>query len=223
MGLGFGDREDALLQDRVQFLHILVQRLLGAISILDECQVPSDPIGQFFGDLLPLLGVELMIVKLQVNLADVDLLLIEEGELVGAIGDLGDLEKGPSEDLLLVLLDTEVGLELLFLGVDLHGEGLVPVQIFLLDEERSGLEALLADVQPHICPFLDIVQHDGLNNRSLKCPLWRITVILYLCLFLLILKDANFHLASSLAHKANIEGKVLVDVLLLPKVNQAHA
>lgn len=34
-----------------------------------------------------------MIVKLQVDLTDVDLVLIEEGELVGPVGDFGDLEE----------------------------------------------------------------------------------------------------------------------------------
>lgn len=36
-----------------------------------------------------------MIVKLQVNLTDVDLVLIEKGKLVGPVGDLGDLEERP--------------------------------------------------------------------------------------------------------------------------------
>ena len=55
-----------------------------------------------------------MVVELQVNLADVDLVLVEQGELVRPVGDLRDLQEGTAEDLLFVVLDAEVGLELFF-------------------------------------------------------------------------------------------------------------
>ena len=55
-----------------------------------------------------------MVVELQVNLADVDLVLVEQGELICPVGDLRDLEEGTAEDLLFVVLDAEVGFELFF-------------------------------------------------------------------------------------------------------------
>ena len=76
-------------------------------------------------------------------------------------------------------------------------------------------------MQPHVRAFLDVVQHDGLNNGSLERPLRCIAVILHLGLLLLVLKDADLHLTSLLAHKRDIEGKIFVDVLLLAQVDEA--
>ena len=44
-----------------------------------------------------------MVVELQVNLADVDLVLVEQGELICPVGDLRDLEEGTAEDLLFLV------------------------------------------------------------------------------------------------------------------------
>lgn len=63
-----------------------MEGLFGAVSILDQCDVGSDFIGQIFGDGLAFLCVKLVVVELEVHLADVDLVVVQKSELVYAVG-----------------------------------------------------------------------------------------------------------------------------------------
>lgn len=88
-----------------------------------------------------------MVVELQIDFTDIFLFVFEKGQLVGSVGHLGYLEEGSPQLLLLALLFyAESSLELFFLGVYLHREGLIPSQLSLLNEELSGLELLLIDL-----------------------------------------------------------------------------
>lgn len=60
----------------MEFLHVFVEWLFGSVSVLDEGQIGCDFIGKLLGDGLSVLGAEFVVIELQVNLADVDLVLI---------------------------------------------------------------------------------------------------------------------------------------------------
>jgi hypothetical protein len=77
----------------MQLLHVFVQGLLGSIPVLDEGDVSRYLVSQFLGNGLPLLGVKFVVIKLQVNLANVDLVLIQQGQFIGPVGNLRNLQE----------------------------------------------------------------------------------------------------------------------------------
>lgn len=80
-------------------------------------------------------------------------------------------------------------LELFLLGVDLHGERLIPFELSLLDEERCCFEFLAVDGEFDVGALFNGLEGDCLNDCCLDCAFRSMAIIFQLGLFLFILAD----------------------------------
>jgi hypothetical protein len=62
-----------------------VEGLGGAVAVLDGVEVGSDFIREGLGDGFALLEVEFVVVEVQVDLPDVCLFFVQQGQFVGAV------------------------------------------------------------------------------------------------------------------------------------------
>lgn len=164
-----------------------------------------------------------MVVKLQVNLADVRFRAIQQGEFVGSIGHFGYFQEGSSEHLLVFVLETEFRHQLLLLGVDLHGEGLVPTQLFLFDIKGGSFEHLFAHSEFDEGALLDGVERDSFDYCGFNRAFGSVAIIFFLCLLLLVFEYFNYRLASFFAHVGYIQDYLFVDVVLFAQVDETHS
>lgn len=69
-------------------LHVLMQGLFGFVSVFDGGYICVDFISELFGNGFSLFDVEFVIEKLQVHFTDIYLFVVEEGQLIGSVGNL---------------------------------------------------------------------------------------------------------------------------------------
>jgi len=163
-----------------------------------------------------------MIVELQIYFSYVALFLVKNSQFVGPVGYFRNLQKSTAHLLQFVLLlYTYLCLQLLFLWVDLHREGLVPLEMLLLHKKRSCLKFLLPDCQLDEGPFPDWIKSDSLNDCGLDGSLGSVAVIFEFCLLFLVLKNMDGGRSSFFAHVWYITVDFFVDVVFILDVDKA--
>lgn len=73
-----------------------MQGLLSFVPVFDGGDICVDFICELFGNGFSLFDVEFVIEKLQVYFTDIYLFVVEEGQLIGSVGNLWDLKEGSS-------------------------------------------------------------------------------------------------------------------------------